>query len=188
MITANVGQFTCGGSRHQKDPYVELCDRFLRDEIWAACDECAITRTWGAFVEGTIAGYVALAADAIGLSGTEKKEAELGEELRYRTYGCTQIVMIAVRADLQGSGLHVGSALVEHAVFAGREIGSRIGARFLTADVNPSAMGFYESCNFRSLLGQTEELKRTRKRGLIPMVIDLWPNLAGELLSSNPRL
>lgn len=86
--------------------------------------------------------------------------------------------MVAVRADLQESELRIGSALVDHAVLVGREAGDRVGARFLTADVNPSAEGFYERCGFVSLLGQSADLTKRREKGLIPMVMDLRPETA----------
>jgi ribosomal protein S18 acetylase RimI-like enzyme len=169
-----VKDFTCRGARHENDPTVEGGDSFLRDGGWADCDENGITRTWVAIVDGVIAGYVALASDAISLTGSEKKRAELGE-LSFTRYGCTQISMLAVRANFQGCELRVGSALVDHAVFVGLETGRSVGARFLTADVNPAAQGFYEKYGFESLLGQSDDLKKRRGKGLVPMVLDLWP-------------
>ena len=72
----------------------------------------------------------------------------------------------------------VSRVLVDDAVLVGRRSGSEVGARFLAADVNPPAQGFYERCGFIAL-------EKESKRGLIPMVLDLAPG-AWLLLSNWP--
>jgi ribosomal protein S18 acetylase RimI-like enzyme len=175
-IAKAVADFTCRGPRHEDDPTVEFGDRYIREAVWADFDEAGITRTWSAIVEGRICGYLALAADAVHLSRGEVRDAALDGLPKIGSYGCTQIVMLATRADCQrDDDLKVGRALVDHAVLVGREAGSQIGARFLAADVNPPAQGFYERCGFRSLAGQVGELIDKRERGMVPMVFDLHP-------------
>lgn len=120
-------------------------------------------------------GYIALAADGVTLTNSEKRNAEL-DEVRLGRYGCIQVAMLAGRADIQErADVKVGRSLIEHAQFVGVELGGRIGARFLTADVNPPAQGFYERCGFVSLAGEGDALQKARERGLIPMVRDLHP-------------
>lgn len=167
--------FTCRGPRHEDDPTVEMGDNYIKTGLWADLDAGGITRTWAAVFEGAIAGYVGLAADAVRLTRSEQKRAEL-EGIQFSRYGCVQIAMIAVRADLQErDDMHVGRALVDHAVLVGLDAGRQIGARFLVADVNPPAQGFYERCGFVSLTSQ-EEQEQAEKRGLVPMVLDLHPS------------
>jgi ribosomal protein S18 acetylase RimI-like enzyme len=81
--------------------------------------------------------------------------------------------MLAVRAELHGQS--VGTALLDQAVLVAKRAGSEIGARFLAADVNPPAQGFYQSYGFVSLGSKNEELQRKRERGMVPMVLDLHP-------------
>jgi GNAT superfamily N-acetyltransferase len=171
-VTAAAKGFTCRGRLHVDDETVVHGDKYLCDALWADFDASGITRTWIAVVDGTVGGYIALAADAVHLSKGERRDADL-EGVHFTRYGCTQVVMIAVRADLHGTG--VGRSLMDHAKLVGSEAGVRIGARFLAADVNPPAQGFYEKCGFKSLASDVEELKNKRERGLIPMVFDLRP-------------
>jgi ribosomal protein S18 acetylase RimI-like enzyme len=174
-VSEAVAEFTCRGKRHADDPTVDLGDRYIKEGVWADFDASAITRTWAAVVEGEIGGYVALAADAVRLSRGEKKEAEL-DEASFPHYGCTQIVMLAVSAELQErDDVRVGTALVEHAILVAREAGKSIGTRFLAADVNPPAQGFYDRCGFTSLGGASEDLEKKRAKGMVPMVLDLHP-------------
>lgn len=137
--------------RYGDDPTVEFGDHYIRDGVWADLDASAITRTWLAVVDGEVGGYIALAADAVRLTRGEKKAAEL-EGVQFSRYGCIQIVMLAVRAELHGQD--IGTALVDHAVLVARDAGKDIGARFLAADVNPSSQGFYERYGFaRAAMG-----------------------------------
>lgn len=165
--------FTCRGVRHEDDPTIEFGDRYLRDGVWAEFDATGITRTWVAVVDGTIGGYVALAADTVQLSRGERRRAEL-EDVRLKAYGCVQIVMLAVDARLQERG--VGRALIDHSVLVAIETGQKIGARFLAADVNPPAEGFYDHCGFVGLSGEVDVLKRKREQGRVPMFLDLHPH------------
>lgn len=175
-VTAAVGGFTCRGPRHLEDETVEFGDRYLKDGIWADFDAAGVTRTWAAVVDGAIGGYVALAADTVQLSRGEKRQAEL-DVASLRTYGCIQVVMLAVDAGLQErDDVHVGRALIEHAILVAQEAGKSIGARFLAADVNPPAEGFYERCGFVALASEAEALQRKRDQGRIPMVLDLHPH------------
>jgi hypothetical protein len=57
----------------------------------------------------------------------------------------------------------------------GVEAGKNIGARFLAADVNPPSEGFYARCGFSSLESEATEVEEKRKRGMVPMVLDLHP-------------
>ena len=168
--------FTCRGKRHKDDDTCDVGDNYIRGGLWADLDERGITRTWVAIVDGVLGGYIALAADAVVLSGGEKKNKDL-EGVRFSRYGCTQIVMLATRADLQErDDVKVGQALVDHAVLVGRKSGGEVGARFLAADVNPPAAGFYERSGFIALASGSDELERKRDQGLIPMVLDLAPS------------
>ncbi len=174
-VIAETEGFTCRGARHTKDPTVETGDNYLKGGFWADLDEAGITRTWVAILDGRIVGYIALAADAVTLTKGERREAEL-EGVQFSRYGCTQIAMVAVLADCQAQpDLHIGRALIEHAMLVGRRSGSDIGARFLAADVNPPAQGFYERCGFTNLGAEAHE--KARARGLLPMVLDLHPRL-----------
>ena len=166
--------FTCRGKRHKDDETCDGGDEYIKGGLWADLDERGITRTWAAIVDGVIGGYIALAADAVMLSKEEKEGKNL-EGVRFSRYGCTQIVMVATRADLQErDDVKVGQALMDHAVLVGRKSGEEIGARFLAADVNPPAVGFYEQCGFIAL-GSDHAEEKKRNRGLIPMVLDLAP-------------
>jgi GNAT superfamily N-acetyltransferase len=174
-ITQAAEAFTCRGPRHLDDPTVDFGDSYLKEGKWADLDEAGLTRTWLAVVDGAVAGYVALAADAVHLTNSERRKADL--EIGLPGYGCIQIVMLAVDAKLQKrDDVHVGRALVEHAILVGVEIGGQIGSRFLAADVNPPAEGFYECCGFTALAGTNEALERKRKQGRVPMVLDLHPH------------
>jgi ribosomal protein S18 acetylase RimI-like enzyme len=162
--------FTCRGPRHLDDETTEHGDAYLQAALWADADEAGVTRTWLAIHEGTVAGYVALAANSVSLTRSERKDAALEGATSFRSYGCTQIVMLATRADLQENpDVKIGRALVDHAILVGRRQGEQVGARFLAADVNPPALGFYERCGFVSLRSEQEAA------GLIPMVYDLQP-------------
>jgi len=175
-VAAAVSGFTCRGPRHLEDETVEFGDRYLKDGVWADFDQAGVTRTWVAIVDGAIGGYVALAADTVQLTKSEKKQAEL-DVASLRTYGCVQVVMLAVEAGLQKRGdIHVGRALIDHSILIGVEVGKKVGARFLAADVNPPAEGFYERCGFIALASEAEALQRKREQGRIPMVLDLHPH------------
>ena len=171
-VAAATEDFTCRGERHIGDMTTENGDAFLESGAWADLDEGGITRTWAAVVDGEIGGYISLAADAVTLTRSERRGAAL-EGAHLSRYGCTQIAMVAVRADLHGCG--IGTALIEHAVLIGTRTGDNLGARFLAADVNPPAAGFYERCGFISLAGEGPELLKKREKGLLPMVRDLRP-------------
>lgn len=174
-LTKAAESFTCRGPRHVDDPTVEFGDNYLKEGLWADFDAAGVTRTWLAVAEGSLAGYVALAADTVQLTKTERRQAEL--QVGLRAYGCIQIVMLAVEAGLQErEDIHVGRALVDHAILVGVEVGGKIGSRFLAADVNPPAEGFYERCGFTALAGTTEALERKRQQGRVPMVLDLHPH------------
>ena len=170
-----VEDFTCRGPRHEDDPTVDFGDKYIKEGVWAELDECSVTRTWAAIVEGKLVGYLALASDAVRLTRGERHQADL-DAVSTSRYGCTQIHMLAVRAEFhEHPELHVGRALVEQAILVAKKTGDEIGARFLAADVNPPAQGFYERCGFVSLAGESEELEDKRKRGMVPMILDLRP-------------
>lgn len=70
---------------------------------------------------------------------------------------------IAVRSDLQRSALHVGSLLLEHAVFKAFEVSKIIGGRFIVLDAKTDELcAWYRRFGFRSL-------KNSERRMVLPM-------------------
>lgn len=70
---------------------------------------------------------------------------------------------IAVRTDLQGSPLHVGTLLLEHAICRAFEISKTVGGRFIVLDAKDDGLcAWYARHGFRSL-------RDSRLRMVLPM-------------------
>lgn len=126
-------------------------------------------RTWvdGGFCQV----YIALrGGDVVGffaLSPTCLEPASLSRKMRRgkNSMGHPGLLLgrIAVRADLQRSGDHVGSLLLEHAIKQACEIAEMAGGRFVVLDAKTDAL-----CSWYSRFGFLS-LKDSHRRMVLPM-------------------
>jgi GNAT superfamily N-acetyltransferase len=106
-------------------------------------------RTYGAFVEGKIVGYITLVCGQVSSEDQLKSKAEV-DDFTYTHFPSVKIARLAV--DKRYRGCQLGRRFINLSFGIVREeICPRIGCRFMIVDVKKSAVKFYEKCGFTIL-------------------------------------
>jgi len=152
---ALLADFACGS---------ESLEEFLRDSAHDY-SEHGITETAVAFAEPDPApvGFFSLSADVLRLSEAEGFELGLPFECPIHSFPAVKITKLAVRADMQGTG--IGGQLVR--LIEGLAFHGSVAVRLLTVDAvnNQPALRFYERCGFRSSTYQALQQQPVRPGG-----------------------
>jgi GNAT superfamily N-acetyltransferase len=129
--------FTCG------EPDL---DDFLRSDA-LRLQSHRVVRTYLAFHENVMVGYMALLTDAVVLETKERKRLALGSH-DHPIVPALKIARLAVAESVRTTHAGVGTALVEVALAMALDVAQRVGCRLLTVDAYPGAVAFYERLGF----------------------------------------
>lgn len=121
-------------------------DDFLRTDASRLQDQ-SVVRTFVAFYEGHLVGYVALLADAITLKSSERKKLALNHD-DHPIVPALKVARLGVSAEFRASHRGVGEALMYYAYSMAIDIAERIGCRLLTLDAYPQSIDFYAKLGF----------------------------------------
>ena len=114
-----------------------------------------------------IAGYVNIGFSHVTLTQSEKED--FSQAVPFAQIGAIRVGMIGTHVDCQHKG--VGTKLLKAVTGIGRAVSRELPVRFLTADVNENAVGFYQS-NLWVPNAHDQELNRGRKAS-VSMRFDL---------------
>lgn len=153
-------EFSCGD---------EDLDDFLRSDALRLQDQ-NVARTFVAWYDGELVGYVSLLTDAIQLKTGERKKLQLTHRdhpvvpaLKVGRVG----VSVRSREHLRG----VGTALIRFAYYQATTLAECAGCRLLTLDAYPQSVGFYEKLGF--VRNKSEEQPSTTPQN-ISMRLDVF--------------
>lgn len=111
-----------------------------------------VTRTYLAFYEGSLVGYVSLLADAVKLKTGERKRLSIGpKSLGHRDHPVVpaiKIARLAVGMKAKASHGGIGTALIAFAFDSAWTVAGTVGCRLLTLDAYPESEGFYQKLGF----------------------------------------
>lgn len=161
--------FSCG------DPDL---DDFLRTDA-ARLQAQNVVRTFVAFYDEQLVGYVALLTDAVELKSNERKKLALHFH-DHPMVPALKVARLAVRSDFQRR--RVGEAMLAFAVSRAIELSEHVGCRLLTLDAYQESVGFYERLGFvRNKAKAHEDQATTHERSPhTSMRLDLFgPELPG---------
>jgi len=118
---------------------------------------------------GKLIAYCALSTDSINFTEKFEEKRRLSEEgIGYSTLPAVKIARLAVCREYQKK-YGVGTSIIKW-VFGGTlELSDSVGCRYVTADVKRESTGFYEKLDFKHLLSEKEE----EKRSYLPVYFDL---------------
>jgi GNAT superfamily N-acetyltransferase len=133
----SVTSFTCGNAD---------LDDFLRSDA-LRLQTHRVVRTYLAFFEGELVGYMALLSDAIVLETKERKRLALSAH-DHPIVPALKIARVAVSESFRYAHGGVGTALVRVALAMALDIADRVGCRLLTVDAYPESLAFYEQLGF----------------------------------------
>ncbi len=111
-------------------------DDFLRSDA-LRLQAHRVARTYLAFHQAELVGYMTVLADAIVLETKERKRLALSAHDHP-----------AVAAPFRSTHTGVGTALVRIALAIGADVSERMGCRLLTVDAYPESVAFYERLGF----------------------------------------
>jgi GNAT superfamily N-acetyltransferase len=129
--------FTCG------EPDL---DDFVRSDA-LRLQAHRVVRTYLAFHESELVGYMALLTDAVVLETKERKRLALGSH-DHPIVPALKIARLAVADSARARFGGVGTALVQVALAMALDVAQRVGCRLLTVDAYPAAVAFYERLGF----------------------------------------
>lgn len=154
-----VATFTCGE---------EDLDDFLRSDA-LRLQAHRVARTYLAFIETELVGYMTLLADAVVLETKERKRLALVAS-DHPAVPALKIARLGVSAPFREAHVGTGTALVHIALAIAADLSERIGCRLLTLDAYPDSVGFYESLGFIR-----NRAKAYREREHASMRLDVFP-------------
>lgn len=115
-----------------------------------AYHERNLARTYAAFSDGQVAGYMTLVCGEIVLEGDESLLDEPDVQYRYKSYPAVKIARLAVDKDHRGADL--GTLLVQIALGTAKDvICPAVGCRFVAVDSKKQAVEFYLKQGFTLL-------------------------------------
>lgn len=130
-------EFSCGDAD---------LDDFLRSDALRLADQ-RVVRTYVAFYEERLVGYVAVLADAIKLQTGERKKLGLNHG-DHPVIPAIKVARIGVCKDTRQSCRGLGMHLMKFAAFVALGAAETHGCRLLTVDAYPDAVTFYEKLGF----------------------------------------
>jgi GNAT superfamily N-acetyltransferase len=129
--------FTCGESD---------LDDFVRSDALRLQGH-RVVRTYLAFHEDVLVGYMALLTDAVVLETKERKRLALGSH-DHPIVPALKIARLGVAEAVRATHSGVGTALVQVALAMALDVAQRVGCRLLTVDAYAGAIVFYERLGF----------------------------------------
>jgi GNAT superfamily N-acetyltransferase len=154
-----VDGFVCGD--------VDL-DDFLRTDA-LRLQRHHVARTYLAFLDGQLVGYMTLLADAVGLETRERKRLALSST-DHPSVPALKIARLAVGREVRLERRGAGTALVAIAYAMALDLADRVGCRLLTVDAYPESVPFYERLGF-----VTNRAKPYQGRTHPSMRLDVFP-------------
>jgi ribosomal protein S18 acetylase RimI-like enzyme len=121
-------------------------DDFLRSDA-LRLQAHRVARTYLAFHQTVLVGYMTVLADAIVLETKERKRLALATH-DHPAVAAMKIARLAVSAPFRSTHTGVGTALVRIALALGADVSERMGCRLLTVDAYPESVAFYERLGF----------------------------------------
>jgi GNAT superfamily N-acetyltransferase len=129
--------FTCG------EPDL---DDFLRTDA-LRLQAHRVARTYLAFLDRELVGYMALLSDAVVLETKERKRLALGSH-DHPIVPALKIARLGVAESFRATHSGIGTALVQVALAMALDVAQRVGCRLLTVDAYPQSVAFYERLGF----------------------------------------
>lgn len=127
-------------------------NRFFHEGSWSDQLE-RLSTTYVVRKHGLVAAYATVCTDALPLSRRER-----GPLIRYRTVSAIKLAQLGVDHRFQGMG--IGSHAVGFVLTLARQIGDRVGCRYVTLDAQPDLHGWYEELGFvRNELNQEQRIQ-----------------------------
>lgn len=159
-------------------------NKFLRESAWPDQKQ-GWSVTYLAYVNGMLAGYVALSNDALELTKRERPtDAPSGR------IGAVKIVQLGVDRRFQRQGL--GEMLLDFAILYARQASEASGCRYVTLDSVPNRVAYYTKRGFRiNEEAHAKKIKRSKDKDpsalTVSMRFDLTePGQLGAELESKP--
>lgn len=123
-----------------------------------AYQHASLARTYGAFLEGRIVGYITLRCGEIALDDGDAALVQDELQYSYNQYPAIKIARLAVARAHAGNG--IGRLLVELALgIAADSISPYVGCRFVVVDSKRQSVGFYNNVGFTMLNTPSNEVR-----------------------------
>lgn len=128
----------------------EAQNRFLYQHAWPEQHEWLST-TYLYHVDGVLAAYASVCANAIVLGSREKPRS-----IRYKQIGAMKLAQLGVDRRFQGRGL--GRSVVSDMISLAREVSEYVACRYIALDAQPDLVEWYSAQGFR--INKTEQKQR----------------------------
>ncbi len=168
--SATAATFSCGDTD---------LDEFLRDDA-LRLDAARAARTWLAFYDGALVGYITLLCDAIVLETRERKGLTLRHE-DHPVIPALKVARLGVSETFRAAHRGVGEALMQFAFATGLSLSARVGCRLLTLDAYAQSVAFYERLGF-----VRNRAKEYRERQNPSMRFDLYATTLPPWVTGQP--
>ncbi len=132
-----IAAFSCGDAD---------LDEFLREDA-LRLDAARAARTWLAFHDADLVGYITLLCDAIILETRERKGLALRHE-DHPVIPALKVARLGVSEVFRSTHRGVGEALMQFAFSTALSLSKRVGCRLLTLDAYAQSVAFYERLGF----------------------------------------
>lgn len=127
-------------------------NQFFLDRSWKDQQE-RLSTTYVFRKYGLVAAYATVCTDALPLSRRER-----GPLIKYRTVGAIKLAQLGVDHRFQGMGL--GTHAIGFVLTLARDIGERVGCRYVTLDAQPALQSWYGELGFaRNELHQEQRIQ-----------------------------
>ena len=158
---AVVAAFSCGESD---------LDEFLRTDA-QRLSRLRVVRTYLAFFDVELVGFLSVLNDAIVLETRERKKLDLGSQ-GHPVVPALKIARLAVSETFRSRHSGVGTGLLRVALALALDLSDRVGCRLLTVDAYPGSVSFYEKLGF---LANGAKLYEGRRHP--SMRLDIFPRV-----------
>lgn len=134
--------FDCGRSEQNE---------FFHERAWQDQQD-SLSTTYLFYVHGLVAAYATITMDSLPLGRRERGS------IPYRSVSSLKLAQLGVSRPFQGVG--IGQAVVSAVYHLARQVGDRVGCRYVTLDAQPDLVTWYENQGFvRNRLRQAERVE-----------------------------
>lgn len=128
-----------------------------------------ISKTYLAFKDNILVGYITLLNDSIHLEG-DLKQVFKNKGVHYKSLPALKIGRLAVADDFQRKG--IGSELISFSIVISNKLNEYSACRFIVLDAKHNKISGKDPLHFYKKIGF--KILKEREKGTIPMYLDLY--------------